>query len=394
MQVKVRIRPVNPDVYKVPEVCPHDGCEGTAFKPHQQHCPKPLRDPRYEEVKAKRYRCLRCNRTFRVYPRGVSQAQQSDALKAFSVLLYLLGLSYGAVSLALEALQLLLEQPLYLSKTTVYRNVQACGQAARRRRQAWLQQGHKVHVVGADVTRVQCQGASLVVGVAVDDLTGIELSIAILDDETAETQLAWLQELTDVVGAEVLVSDDADALKTVTDELGLEHQICRRHVTQYVLQRVAELIEQAFDDPDPVPEGIQASVEQLVTDLEQVQWLIEHHPHDGNERLEELYLRYCWASPPREGEKASLWYRTYLLVLHLWNHWSRLTLYQRWQGPQGEGLDGTNNATERVIGWDVKERYRTMRGYKRPESVLNVSGLLSWLRSHPDANDLTALIAA
>gem|GEM_PF-3798454 len=37
-----------------------------------------------------------------------------------------------------------------------------------------------------------------------DDLTGIELAIDILDDETAETQLAWLREITEMVGAEAL----------------------------------------------------------------------------------------------------------------------------------------------------------------------------------------------
>ncbi len=48
----------------------------------------------------------------------------------------------------------------------------------------------------------------------------------------------------------------------------------------------------------------------------------------------------------------------------------------------GGGLDGTNNATERAIGWWVKERYRTMRGYKRRQSVLNVSRLIAWAASH------------
>jgi len=46
------------------------------------------------------------------------------------------------------------------------------------------------------------------------------------------------------------------------------------------------------------------------------------------------------------------------------------------------------------MGWWVKERYRSMRGYKRPQSVLNVSGLLGWLGSQPDYYDLSELIAA
>jgi hypothetical protein len=98
MRLSVRISPVEPGVYKLPEQCPYPDCEGRHFALHQAHCAKALRDPRYEDVEAQRHRCLRCDRTFRVYPKGVSRAQQSDALKAFSVLLYVLGLSYGGVS--------------------------------------------------------------------------------------------------------------------------------------------------------------------------------------------------------------------------------------------------------------------------------------------------------
>ena len=394
MRLSVRISPVEPGVYELPERCPHPNCDGQHFQKHQDHCSKAIRDPKYEAVEAQRYRCLRCGRTFRVYPKGVSQAQQSDALKAFSVLLYVLGLSYGGVSDALDALQILLGKALFLSKTTVYRNVQASGQKTRRLRQAWLQQGRRIRVIGADLTRVQCQGESLVIGVVVDDLEGIELSVDILDDETAETQVAWLRQIADLIGAEVLVSDDADALKIAADELGLAHQVCRAHVTGNVLDKVAELTTQALEGPDPTPPQVTLNPEQLVADLETVQGLIEGHPHDGEKQLAALYQRYCAAPAPREGEKATMWYRTRLLVLHLWNNWSRLTLYQRWQGPDGERLDGTNNACERTIGWGVKERYRSMRGYKRQESVLNVSSLLGWLGNQPAGYDLNRLVAA
>jgi transposase-like protein len=394
MRLSVRISPVEPGVYELPERCPHSNCEGKHFRKHQDHCAKAIRDPQHEAVEAQRYLCLRCGGTFRVYPKGVSRAQQSDALKAFSVLLYVLGLSYGAVSDALDALQILLGKALFLSKTTVYRNVQASGQETRRLRRAWLQQGRRIRVIGADLTRVQCQGESLVIGVVVDDLGGIELSVDILDDESAETQVAWLRQIAEQVGAEVLVSDDADALKIVADELGLAHQVCRAHVTGNVLDKVAELTTQALETPDPTPPPLTLSPDELVTDLETVQALIEGHPHDGEKQLAALYQRYCAAPAPREGEKATMWYRTRLLVLHLWNNWSRLTLYQRWQGPDGERIDGTNNSCERAIGWGVKERYRSMRGYKRQESVLNVSSLLGWLVGQPAGYDLNQLVAA
>jgi hypothetical protein len=95
--------------------------------------------------------------------------------------------------------------------------------------------------------------------------------------------LAWLRQIAEQVGAEVLVSDDA--LKTVADELGLAHQICRGHVTGNVLDKVAELTIQALENPDPRPPQVPSSPEQMVADLETVQGLIEGHPHDGEKQL-------------------------------------------------------------------------------------------------------------
>ncbi len=105
-------------------------CGGKYLKAHQRRCKKPLRDTKYEDVEAQRWRCLSCKRTFRVYPQGVSRAQHSDRLKRLAVLLYLLGLSYGAVEDALSALG------WFLGKTTVYRDVQAAGKKARELRAA------------------------------------------------------------------------------------------------------------------------------------------------------------------------------------------------------------------------------------------------------------------
>ncbi len=48
---------------------------------------------------AKRYDCLRCGRTFRVYLLGINDDQTSARLKGLAVLLYTMGFSCGAVSL-------------------------------------------------------------------------------------------------------------------------------------------------------------------------------------------------------------------------------------------------------------------------------------------------------
>jgi transposase-like protein len=52
---------------------------------------KALRDTVYQEVQVHRYQCLKCKRTFRVYPEGTTSAQTSQRVKGLAVMLYLLG---------------------------------------------------------------------------------------------------------------------------------------------------------------------------------------------------------------------------------------------------------------------------------------------------------------
>ena len=67
MRISVRLPQVKPDEYRMPESCPYEGCEGRHYKPHTQKGEdKPTRDLKVERVKAQRWRCLRCKRTFRV----------------------------------------------------------------------------------------------------------------------------------------------------------------------------------------------------------------------------------------------------------------------------------------------------------------------------------------
>ena len=62
---------------------------------------------------------------------------------------------------------------------------------------------------------------------------------------------------------------------------------------------------------------------------------------------------------------------------------------------QGQTLDGTNNVCERSIGWWIKERYRSMRGYKRSSSALNISRLTAYCgnRLNRGGLDLQTLFA-
>ena len=56
------------------------------------------------------------------------------------------------------------------------------------------------------------------------------------------------------------------------------------------------------------------------------------------------------------------------LVTRLWTWWRKLTLNLTCDDLN---MDGTNNSSERLIGWGIKD----MRGYKRQESIRNVVSL-------------------
>ncbi len=123
--------------------------------------------------------------------------------------------------------------------------------------------------------------------------------------------------------------------------------------------------------------AIGVSPEQAGADLKRLGELIKSRQKKQAAEVEALHRRYLAAAPPHDGEHFSLAYRLRLLFLDRWNLWHSLTRYRTWKGPKGETLDGTNNARERAIGWWIKERYRTMRGYKVPENAVNVSRLLA-----------------
>ena len=387
MRLKLILPRVEPMELEKPSVCPHKGCQGKHFE-HHQEVDKPLKDTKYRAVFAHRYRCLRCKRTFRVYPQGVTRAQTSQRVKGLGVMLYLLGLSYGATSLALEALG------VYMSKSSVYEAVQAAAEKVPGLKRNEVFAGLQTPALGGDLTFVKCDGEWLPLGLTVDDTTGLVLTIDELSAEDAETLKEWLEPIAEAVDTELLVSDDADAFKTVADELGLEHQVCKSHVKRNTETFIENLEPKVESDQDGSLAVIGVTPEQALDDLRRLGELILSRQPEEEEELEEIHHRYTGAPPPGQGKKATVAYRLRLMYLDRWNLWRPLTRYRTWQGPRGETVDGTNNGCERAIGWWVKERYRTMRGYKRRKSAVNVSRLLAWSGNHLNKGgaDLALLI--
>jgi hypothetical protein len=127
--------------------------------------------------------------------------------------------------------------------------------------------GYKTKAVGADVTSVRCGGKWVPIGISVDAVSGMVLSIDILPGEDAEQLKAWLEPIMDAVDADVLVTDDADGFKKVSDETGRSQQVCKSHVGRNTDALVDELSAIIAANQDHSLETIGVTAEQAVTDL-------------------------------------------------------------------------------------------------------------------------------
>jgi len=387
MRLNLILPIVDPEQYTEPARCMDPKCKGERFVPWQE-AKKNVRDTEYEAVTARRYKCMQCGKTFRVYPQGVQKSQVSQRVKGMGVMLYVLGLSYGAVVIMLEALG------VYESKSSVYRSVQAAAEAVPGMKRMGLIEGYRTKALGSDLTSVKCKGQWLPIGVTVDSINGFVLCIDQLAGEDAETLKAWIEPIADQVGAETLVTDDADAFKEVADQCGLDHQICKSHVVRNTEELIANLSALIESGNDLSLTDLHLEPAQALADLHRLGELIHERLPEQQSELQTLYERYAAATPPKKNKTASVAYRMRNLFLDRWNLWPRLTFYRTWKDPHGNPiLDGTNNADERAIGWWVKERYRTMRGYKREQSALNVSRLIAHCGNHlSEGVNLAALI--
>jgi len=376
MRLNLILPKVEPTHFECPKNCPRQGCGGVRFIPRQE-VSKKIVDAEHPQVTAWRYECMSCGHVFRIYPKGVSHKQISKRVNGMAVMMYLLGLSYGAVEIVLSSLG------MGIGKTSVYRAVREVARQVPGMKRENRLDGYRTKAVGADVTSVRCNGVWVTIGIAVDAINGMVLSIDELPGEDAEQLKAWLEPILDAVDADVVVSDDADAFKKVSDETGRSQQVCKSHVGRNTDELVAELSALIGTGQDHSLEAIQVPSEQAVSDLASLKELIHSRRPDDQSRLEEMYLRYSKARKPGKGKKYDVAYRMRNLFMDRWNLWPRLTFYRSWKDEYGnEILDGTNNHCERAIGWWIKERYRSMRGYKQNQSALGISRLIAFAGNH------------
>lgn len=376
MRLNLILPKVEPGEFETPKKCQRKGCNGMRFIPRQEVSKKVV-DAEHPVVSAWRYECTKCGYVFRVYPKGVSHKHISKRVNGMAVMMYLLGLSYGAVEIVLSSLG------MGIGKSSVYRAVQEVVKQVPGLEREKLLEGYQTKAVGGDVTSVRCNGAWVTVGIAVDATNGMVLSIDELPGEDAEQLKAWLAPILDAVDADVLVSDDADAFKKVSDETGRSQQVCKSHVGRNTDALVDELATIIGAGQDHSLDVIGISSETALSDLAALKEMIHTRRPEDQSRLEEIYQRYARAHKPGKGKKHDVAYRMRNLFMDRWNLWPRLTFYRNWKDEHGNViLDGTNNHCERAIGWWIKERYRSMRGYKKERSALGISRLIALAGNH------------
>jgi len=132
--------------------------------------------------------------------------------------------------------------------------------------------------------------------------------------EDIKTLKDWIEPIAKSVGAQVLVTDDADGFKTVADEVGVQHQVCKAHVlrnTETITLRYQPLVAR---DADGSLKAIGVSPEQAAADLKRLGKLVKSRQREQAPELEAMHRRYLQAVPPHEGEHQSLAYRLRLLL--------------------------------------------------------------------------------
>ena len=345
-----RVRFTLPQVKHFPDTRP-SACVHCGSVYLNRHGPvtKPINDLYIDEVTAHRYRCCDCGRTFRHYPQGVDGHDQSIRLRALAALSWALGLSLRSVSHLLGALG------CDLSRMSVWRDVQQAGTSALR---GWLSRDRgRVRLMGADETVLKVRGIRTVVGFVTDAESGQLAGMDVLVERDSDGFVRWLSGYVSRFGVESMVTDDLNTYKPVVEHLGVDHQVCIAHIRKWVWNRLREI-----DGWDRYT----TTIWRLITEL----------PRGGGRELLDM-------EPRVRGQP-----KLHRLVVELSEKWRSLTCHQR-----VKGMPQTNNCTERTIGRS-KIRYKTVRGYKSKEGMMNGLGLTQWVWSGQEGLDLGELVAA
>jgi DNA-directed RNA polymerase subunit RPC12/RpoP len=324
--VTLRLPEVKAATEKRAGKCPRCGC---AILQRWGNVSKAVIDPRVKEALIYRYRCTGCGRTFRDYPQGITQADQTERMRFLSALIWKLGASLRQTTGIIGVWQ------RSVCHMTVWRDIQW----AAMRREAKT----KVRVAGLDGFYTKIKGKEKGLMVMLDMGDGQPVAIAEVEEANPETLLGWLLPLAKQYEVKVIVTDDLSSYPVVAHDLDLKRQVCRFHALRWMMLALKEC------------ETVLGETWQETID--EVRRILRDLPKDGPHLLHLLWMRIIPPKGPRTPEGDAL-AKLRLLVLRMSENWQQYALFLA-----EEGVPTTNNATERAIGrW--RTRSKTTRGFK------------------------------
>lgn len=286
-------------------------------------------------VIARRYRCTGCGRTFLFYPEGVTRRWRSERVVRLCGLLWGLGVSVRGIVVLLE------QFGIRAGRMTVWRDIRAVGEQVKQ-----AAAGGKVRVLGVDGFRVRVRGQGRGMVVALDMGEGLPVVMLEVDETDPQAMQEALAPLVKALGVEVVVTDDLGCFRSVTEGLGVKHQVCAFHMLRWVRRAL---------------DGLRRRLDEHGQALAQELWTIVHaRAPEGDAALYALYERIVGMLG--RGKRGALW-ELAQVALRLSNQWKRYVL-DRVQA----GVPATNNRVERMIG-RLRQRVASVRGVKSPAGL-------------------------
>jgi len=336
--------------------CPR--CEGITHG-HGRNRHRQVVDIRLSEVEQRRFKCVRCAKTFQTRPEGLAcGAQRSDRVRALGIILYVLGLSYGKAARVIRALVQM------GSSSTVYRDVQRAGAKALELHQ---RARGKVRVLGIDGTGQKMKGWNEGVVFAVDKEGQLLVRVEVLQEANERGIKRFLKELCREYGVKVVISDEHRSYQAGVKGLDVEHRLCEAHWKRSKVRRAKGLAERAR----------KRRWEKAAKDLEELEKLVRGWPEGEESQVQDLWQKHVKHRAPSPGKRWSFGYEIRLLMQDVLENWNRV-------GP-------TNNTTERLIGLLLKIRSGLMRGFQKPENIKRFVYLTGFLWANRKACDLAPL---
>jgi hypothetical protein len=304
-------------------------------------------------------KCPFCKTTWTVRAEGIGDGKQrTDRLIGIGVVLYMFGLSYRSVEKFLPLLD------CTGGRSSIERDVAAGGQKAK-----WLHFAAprmQVRVLGVDGTGAKMSGKRSGLLFFVDVDKGRLICVEPVNETDSAKVRRHVQKVMHAVGAEQLRTDELNVYDGIVPQE--QHKICLAHWRRSKCRRAWQLYRQLKT------EGMQFEA----SDMRKLLELLKAEPRTATlpEAVEKLVRRYI------NCRKGTLW-----KVNQLLQHIERT-----WQQVSSDGVDRTNNATERIIGLDYKIRVKTARGFKAWDKILCHCYLSEYLRGTNGVCDLRKVV--